>query len=174
MVLLTPQSTGRLLGAGSALGGFTADSRAGPAQGQSLLRTRAVLVLVLTTPSNTGRLQAELKTQPLQDLALLQLGAGSHPSAPGAGSGFPSSQQMPAQPQTQGFEAVGAREGQVSLRSPSAQGVLQPSHQAHILSGLKSPEQGLCTWSCPRLTAPQGRRLWGLSQEGAEDIIWEQ
>lgn len=63
-VLFTLQSTGRLLGAGSAPGGFTADSRAGPAQGQSLLRTHAVLVLVLTTPSNTGRLQAELKTQP--------------------------------------------------------------------------------------------------------------
>lgn len=47
-----------------ASGGFTADRRTGPAQGQSLLCTCAALVLVLTTPSNTGRLQAEVKTQP--------------------------------------------------------------------------------------------------------------
>lgn len=149
-------SVGRRQPALQASGGFTAGSRAGPAQGQSLLCTCALLVLVLTTPSNTGRLQAELKTQPsriwpschqLQDPThcLLELEAVS----PDPGK-FQHSQKYravkPWGPGKPGEPEVPPLLHRVSFSLPT---------NTHILRALKSLEQGLCRWSSPRLTAPR-------------------
>jgi len=115
--------------------GFTAGSRAGPAPGQSPCcpNTHPPPGQSPCCPSThpnhpqqhrwaSGRAQGSA----LPGQALVQPAAGSHPSSPRAGSSFPSSWQIPSQPEIESSEAVGVREAK---RSPSAQGVLQPSHQ---------------------------------------------
>lgn len=163
-------SVGRRQPALQASGGFTAGGRARPAQGQSLLCTCALLVLVLTTPSNTGRLQAELKTQPsriwpscnqLQDPThcLLELEAVS----PDPGK-FQHSQKYralkPWGPGKPGEPEVPPLPHRVSFSLPI---------NMYILRVLKPLEQGLCRWSSLRLTAPRhqpGKEILGAFTGG--------
>lgn len=124
--------------------GADSDSRAGPTQGQSLLCICAVPLLVLPTPSSTGRLQAELQTQLPRTWPLRQPAAGSHPSTLDLEAVFPAPSKFQ---HSQKYRSSKGK--QVSMRSHSAQVTLSP-HSKPCTSGA----QGLHRWSCLRLTAP--------------------
>lgn len=89
--------------------GADSDSKAGPTQEQSLLWICAVPLLVLPTPSSTGRQQAELpRTWPLRQPA-----AGSHPTTLELEAVFPAPSKFQ---HSQKYRSSKGR--QVSLRSP--------------------------------------------------------
>lgn len=125
--------------------GADSDSRAGPTQGQSLLCICAVPLLILPTPSSTGRLQTQLpRTWPLRQPA-----AGSYPSTLELEAVFPAPRKFQ---HSQKYRSSKGR--QVSLRSPSAQVTLSPPTKPWTSGG-----QGLHI--APRPS--KGRRLQGLS-----------
>lgn len=120
--------------------GADSDSKAGSTQGQSLLWVCAVPLLVLPTPSSTGRQQAELpRTWPLRQPA-----AGSHPTTLELEAVFPAPSKFQ---HSQKYRSSKGR--QVSLGPHFCTSQSQLSHQALHLRG-----QGLHRWSCLRLTAP--------------------
>lgn len=129
--------------------GPDSDSRAGPTQGQSLLCICAVLLLVLPTPSSTGRLQTQLpRTWPLRQPA-----AGSHPSTLKLEAVFPAPSKFQ---HSQKYRFSKGR--QVSPEFPFCTGHPQPFHQALYLRGTGAAQMELPEAHCPQPSQEEGSR----------------
>lgn len=132
--------------------GTDSDSKAGATQGQSLLWVCAVPLLVLPTPSSTGRQQAELpRTWPLRQPA-----AGSHPTTSELEAVFPAPSEFQ---HSQKYRSSKGR--QVSLRSPLLHRSLSAFPPSPAPQGAGAAQMELPEAHRPQ---PLHRRLQGLSQ----------
>lgn len=111
-------------------------------------------LLVLPTPSSTGRLQTELQTQLPRTWPLRQAAAGSHPSTLELEAVFPAPRKFQ---HSQKYRSSKGR--QVSLRSPSAQVTLSTPTKP-----CTSGRQGLPEAHCPQ--TQQGKEAPGALTGG--------